>query len=78
MSFHYVSPNEMYVLEYFIYHLKRFGIKNNLSGTAAPPPDRNLRATPWPGPTDEDEEKKKKAEALEKQKEEQLKKEEDD
>jgi hypothetical protein len=44
----------MYVLEYLIYHLnlKPFGIQNNLEGSAAPPPDRDLKATPWPGPTD--------------------------
>lgn len=74
VSFHYVSPNEMYVLEYLIYHLKPFGVRNTLSGTAPPPPDRDLNATPWPGPTDEDERKKKEAEAEEKRKEEELKK----
>lgn len=78
VSFHYVSPNEMYVLEYLIYHLKPFGLRNTLSGTAAPPPDRDGKQTPWPGPTDEDEERKKKAEELEKQKEAQLKKEEEE
>ncbi|XP_057380449.1 glycoprotein-N-acetylgalactosamine 3-beta-galactosyltransferase 1-like [Daphnia carinata] len=52
VSFHYVSPNEMYVLEYLIYHLKPFGIRSNLRGTAAPPPDHDLKATPWPGPPD--------------------------
>ena len=59
-------------MEYFIYHLRPFGIRNTLSGTAAPPPDRDLKATPWSGRRWR---KKKKAEALEKQKEEQLKKE---
>jgi hypothetical protein len=42
----------MYVLEYLIYHLKPFGIQNQLQGTAAPPPDHDLKATPWAGPSD--------------------------
>jgi len=50
VSFHYVPPNQMYVMEYLIYHLKPFGVTNNLAGTAPPPPDFNLKATPWPGP----------------------------
>jgi len=50
VSFHYVPPNQMYVLDYLIYHLKPFGIANKLQGTPAPPPDIDLKATPWPGP----------------------------
>ncbi|CAH1789542.1 unnamed protein product [Owenia fusiformis] len=30
ISFHYVSPNMMYVLEYLIYHLKPYGIQSKL------------------------------------------------
>ncbi|KAL0268484.1 UNVERIFIED_CONTAM: hypothetical protein PYX00_010412 [Menopon gallinae] len=29
ISFHYISPNEMYVLEYFIYHVRPYGISFN-------------------------------------------------
>lgn len=28
IAFHYITPNRMYVLEYFIYHLRPFGVHN--------------------------------------------------
>lgn len=33
ISFHYITPNEMYVLEYLIYHVKPYGINHNILGT---------------------------------------------
>jgi glycoprotein-N-acetylgalactosamine 3-beta-galactosyltransferase len=36
ISFHYVPPRQMYVLEYFIYHLKPYGISHNIEPLQLP------------------------------------------
>jgi len=46
ISFHYVTPNQMYVIDYLVYHLRPYGIsphfhppdeKANVSTTTLPP-----------------------------------------
>jgi hypothetical protein len=48
ISFHYVNPQQMRILEYLIYQLRPFGIP--IDGRPAipdAPPDADLTATPW-------------------------------
>lgn len=47
ISFHYVSPDLMYVMEYLIYHLRPYGINHTFSPS--------LKSPPSPSPSNQEE-----------------------
>lgn len=53
ISFHYVNPQQMRLLDYLIYQLRPFGMKKEQRpSTPEPPPDLELTATPWIAPNE--------------------------
>ncbi|KAK2719739.1 glycoprotein-N-acetylgalactosamine 3-beta-galactosyltransferase 1-like isoform X2 [Artemia franciscana] len=62
ISFHYVSPNDLYVLNYLVYGVKPYGIglpHYPKGWTPPPPPDEEGTAKPWIGAKKEYEERLK-------------------
>ncbi|KAI9553079.1 hypothetical protein GHT06_020970 [Daphnia sinensis] len=52
ISFHYIDPKMMRLLDFFFYRIRPFGIVDQRPATPEPPPDLNLTASPWFAPND--------------------------
>ncbi|XP_057381452.1 glycoprotein-N-acetylgalactosamine 3-beta-galactosyltransferase 1-like [Daphnia carinata] len=52
ISFHYIDPKLMRLLDFFFYQIRPFGIVDQRPATPEPPPVINLTATPWFAPND--------------------------
>ncbi|KAI9559034.1 hypothetical protein GHT06_015823 [Daphnia sinensis] len=50
VSFHYIDPNTMYILDLFLYQIRPYGLLNNRPAIPEPPPDVNLTAPRWFAP----------------------------
>nr|CAH0107414.1 unnamed protein product [Daphnia galeata] len=52
ISFHYVDPKMMHLLDFFFYKIRPYGIVDHRPATPEPPPDLELKATPWLAPNE--------------------------
>ncbi|KAI9559032.1 hypothetical protein GHT06_015821 [Daphnia sinensis] len=50
ISFHYIDPNTMYMLDLFFYQIRPYGLVDNRPAIPEPPPDVNLTAPRWYAP----------------------------
>ena len=52
ISFHYVDPKMMHLLDFFFYKIRPYGIVDHRPAIPEPPPDLELTATPWLAPNE--------------------------